>query len=151
MITIFLKELRENLKWAALIAGVLLFMVWHEIRNPSHLLLLQFARNYTVIIAPLAGLLMGVVQTLFETRPDNWAFVVHRPVGRPGIFVAKCLAGLLLLYVSLATPCLLAAAWAAKPGNLPIPFQGRMVLPMMADVLGAGCWYFVGMILTLRR
>ena len=151
MIGIFLKELRENLKWAALIAGVLLVMIWHEIRNPEPLLLYHLANHYTVFVAPLAGLLMGVVQTLFETRPDNWAFVVHRPKSRLAIFVAKCAAGLFLLYVSLALPCLIAASWVARPGNLAIPFQRRMTLSILADVLGAGCWYFVGMVLTLRR
>jgi hypothetical protein len=151
MIGIFLKELRENLKWAALILGVLLVMVWHEIRDPEPLLLYHLANNFTVFPAPLAGLLMGVVQALFETRPDNWAFVVHRPTRRLAIFAAKCAAGLLLLYGSLALPCLIAAAWTARPGNVAMPFQGRMMLPMLADVLGAGCWYFVGMVLTLRR
>jgi hypothetical protein len=151
MIGIFLKELRENLKWAALIFGVLLVMIWHEIRDPEPLLLFHLANNYTLFVAPLAGLLMGVVQALFETRPDNWAFVVHRPTGRLAIFIAKCAAGLLLLYVALALPCLIAASWAARPGNLAMPFQGRMVLSILADVLGAGCWYFVGMVLTLRR
>ena len=151
MIGMFLKELRENVKWAAVIFGMVLVMIWHEIRDPEPLLLFHLATSYTVFAAPLAGLLMGVVQTLFETRPDNWAFVVHRPTSRLAIFAAKCAAGLVLLYASLALPCLIAAAWAARPGNLPIPFQGRMMLPMLADVLGAGCWYFVGMVLTLRR
>ena len=88
---------------------------WHEIRDPQPLLLYHLANNFTVFVAPLAGLLMGVVQALFETRPDNWAFVVHRPTGRLSIFIAKCAAGLLLLHVALVLPCLIAAWWAARP------------------------------------
>src|SRR5439155_23448849 len=33
MMTVFFKELRENLKWAAVICGVLLMFVVHEIRD----------------------------------------------------------------------------------------------------------------------
>ena len=151
MIAIFLRELRENLKWAIVICGVMLVIVCHELRGAGPMFLFQFPRPNTIIAGPLAGLLMGIVQVLFETRPDNWGFVVHRPVRRRRIFAAKCAAGLLLLYAALALPCLIAAAWAARPGNLATPFQWRMLLPMMADVLNAGCYYFAGMVLVLRR
>jgi hypothetical protein len=39
----------------------------------------------------------------------------------------------------------------AKPGNLAVPFQWRMVGPFMMDILNAGCFYFAGIVLTLRR
>ena len=151
MIGILLKELRENLKWAMLIFGVLLVMIVHELRDAETMVLFQLARRYTTWLAPIAGLLMGVVQSLFETKVDNWGFMVHRPVRRVVTFAGKCAAGLLLLYAALALPCLIATAWAARPGHLAIPFQGRMALPMLADVFNAGCYYFAGMVLTLRR
>ena len=151
MIGVFVRELRENLKWATLIFGALLVMVVRELRGAETMLLFQLAHQYTVWMAPLAGLLMGVVQSLFEIKPDNWSFVVHRPVQRGAIFAAKCLAGLLLLYTALLLPCLIATIWAGRPGNLAVPFQGRMVLPMIADVLNGGCYYFAGLVLTLRR
>ena len=110
-----------------------------------------FGTGQNVIPRALAGLLMGIAQSFFETRPDNWAFVVHRPVSRVGAFAGKCLAGLTLLYVALALPCLLAAAWAARPGNVATPFHWRAVLPMFADVFNSGCFYFAGMVLTLRK
>lgn len=151
MIGVFLRELRENLKWAAAICGMLLVMIIHEIRDAEPMLMYELAQRYTLLLAPLAGLLMGVVQSLFETKPDNWSFVVHRPVRRGGIFAAKCAAGLLLLYAALALPCLFASGWAARPGHLPLPFQGRMMLPMLADVLNAGCYYFAGIVIAQRR
>ena len=151
MITVFLKELRENLKWAAVIFGVLLVFVVHEIRDTGPGFLFDFPNQHTVFLTPLAGLLLGIVQMLFETKPDNWSFVVHRPVSRRQIFIAKCAAGLLLLYVSLLLPCIVAWVWAARPRNLALPFQSRMILPMLADVLNGGCYYFVGMLVTLRR
>src|SRR5262249_37708672 len=104
-----------------------------------------------VVFAPIAGLLMGVVQTWFETRPDNWAFAVHRPVSRTQVFIAKCTAGLILLYVAQWLPCVVAVAWASRPGNLAMSFQSRMALPLLADVLNSGVYYFVGMAITLRR
>ena len=105
MIGVFLRELRENLKWAAAIFAVLLVIVVHELRDPEAMLLYEFPKRYLLLFTPVAGLVMGVVQSLFETKPDNWGFVVHRPVRRGEIFAAKCAAGLLLLYAALALPC----------------------------------------------
>jgi hypothetical protein len=151
MIGVFLRELRENLKWAAVIFLALLVFIVHELRDAEPMMMFELAQRYTTLMAPLAGLLMGIVQSLFETKPDNWGFVVHRPVRRGWIFAAKATAGLLLLYAALALPCLIATIWAARPGHLPMPFQGRMVLPMAADVLGAGCYYFAAIVITHRR
>ena len=151
MIGIFLKELRENIKWAGVVFGVLMVFFLHEIRDAEAGFLFQFAHHYTIFIAPLAGLLMGVVQTLFDTRPDNWAFTVHRPVPRLQIFVAKSAAGLLLLYGSMMGFTAVASIWAARTGHVDVPYQFRMSLPMLADDLMSGCYYFVGMLLALRR
>jgi hypothetical protein len=151
MIGIFLKELRENLKWAGLIFGVLMVFFLHEIRDAEAAFLFDFAGHYMILAAPLAGLLMGIVQTLFETRPDNWAFTVHRPVPRLQIFIAKSAAGLVLLYGSLMLVTAIASIWAARPGHIDVPYQFRMSLPMVSDDLISGCYYFVGMVLALRR
>lgn len=148
---VFLRELRENAKWAAVIALVVGTLVYSLVRKHAPYLLFELADAPMVVFAPLAGLAMGVLQTLFETKPDNWAFVVHRPASRAGVFAAKCAAGLTLLYAAMAIPCLLGAAWVARPGNVRMPFQARMLLPSMAVVLTAGCFYFAGMVLTLRK
>lgn len=150
MMSVFKRELRENAKWAAVICGMVILYFIHEMRDAEPDFLTDVQAG-TIILGPLAGLLIGVVQTLFETRADNWAFTVHRPVDRLHGFVAKCAAGLLLLYAALGLPCLLVAAWAAVPGNLAMPFQWRMLWPLLVDGLGAGCFYFTGMVLTLRR
>ena len=149
MISVFLRELRENLKWGMVIFGVTMVIVVHELRNADPMLLFRLQQFFW--LAPLAGLLMGGVQTFFETKPDNWGFAVHRPVARWAVFMGKCAAGLLLLYAALIVPCLIAAAWAARPGHLPTPFQARMLCPTLADGLNAGCYYFTGMVLTLRK
>src|SRR5215475_8489354 len=105
---ILLKELRENAKWALLIFGSFGLLVLLAVRTGDPFILNHLVQDRTIYIFPLAGLLMGVAQSFFETRPDNWAFIVHRPVSRGIVFSAKCLAGLLLLYFALLTPCLLA-------------------------------------------
>ena len=151
MISVFMRELRENLKWGAVIFGLTLVIVIHELRDAESMLMFHLSGAWLLWLAPMAGLLMGVAQSIFEIKPDNWGFAVHRPVPRSGVFIAKCAAGLLLLYAALIVPCLVAAAWAARPGNLPIPFQGRMLLPTLSDALNGGCYYFAGMVLTLRR
>lgn len=148
---IFLKELRENAKWAALIFGAFLVVVYFQVRAAPAYLMLALAEPPQPVFAPLAGLLMGLMQSVFETRPDNWAFVVHRPIPLRRIFIAKCTAGLLLLYVALELPFLLAALWAAQGGHLAAPFQTRMILPTLAISLNAGVYYFVAIVLTLRR
>src|SRR6185312_14009451 len=126
MIGVFLKELRENAKWAGVIFGVITLTVFSLMRRAGANLLFDLADPPLLVFVPMAGLLMGVVQTLFETKPDNWAFVVHRPVSRRGIFTAKSLAGLALLMIALEVPCLIAAAWASRPGHIRMPFQWRM-------------------------
>jgi len=98
MKAVFLRELRENAKWAGAIFVVILIVVYSLIRRRSPNLMYALAEPPMLVFAPLAGLLLGVVQTLFETKADNWAFVVHRPVSRRQIFAAKTLAGLTLLY-----------------------------------------------------
>src|SRR4051794_28871724 len=144
MKTVFQRELRENLKWAGVIFAVLMFVVYRHIRTPMPSMLFEISKSFLVFFGPLGGLVMGVMQSVFETKPDNWAFVVHRPVPRMQIFVAKCAAGLLLVYVALLAPCLLMAAWMAKPGNVAVPFQWRMLGSVAIDVLSAGCFYFAG-------
>src|SRR6185369_1093614 len=119
-----------NLKWAAIVFLVLSFAVYMNIRdNPRPFMLYQLPSQFGTMITCIAGLMMGIVQSVFETKPDNWAYVVHRPEWRWRIFAAKCAAGLLLLYRALATPFLLAALWASKPGNLTMPFHASMMLP----------------------
>src|SRR5215475_11423753 len=118
---IFLKELGEYAKWGLLIFGVVTLFVFSAIRSANPFILNHLAQDKTLFLAPLAGLMMGIAQSFYETRPDNWAFVIHRPVSRFGTFAGKSLAGLILLYVALSLPCFLAAAWASCFNNMATP------------------------------
>jgi hypothetical protein len=152
MKTIFLKELRENLKWGLLSLGFFMLSVAGWIHEASSNLMFVITRPETTGL-PFAviGLAMGVLQTWFETRPDNFAFVVHRPVSRLEIFIAKSAAGLLLIYASLAIPAAVLIGWAATPGHLATPFQGRSTLPLLADISNVAPFYFAGMVLAMRK
>src|SRR4051794_6722079 len=150
MRTVFLKELRENARWAALACAIV--FVWTYIRLVMHEVnaVIQVGEVLN-IMAPLTGLALGVAQAVFETRPDNWAFTVHRPVRRGAVFAAKSAAGLLLMYAALVLPVLLCAFWAARPGHAAMPFDWRLTLGPLATVLAAALWYFGGVVVTLRR
>src|SRR2546430_7947594 len=112
MRAVFFRELRENVKWAGMICGLfgvlILLRAWHS----GPFLLFDLAQDLTLICGPMAGLALGIAQSWFEVRADNWGFAVHRPVERAGVFAAKCAAGLTLLYVALAVPCAMAGIWA---------------------------------------
>jgi hypothetical protein len=150
MKTVFLKELRENARWASIACAIV--FVWTYIRLVMHEVnaLIQVGEVLD-IMAPLTGLALGVAQAVFETRPDNWAFAVHRPIRRGALFAAKSLAGLLLVYAALVLPVLICAFWAARPGHAAMPFHWRLTLAPMATVLAAALWYFGGIVVTLRR
>ncbi len=152
MKAIFVKELRENLKWGLLILGFFTLSVAGWIHEASSHLMFDIIRPETTGLPfAIVGLAMGLLQTWFETRPDNFAFVVHRPISRLQVFIAKSAAGLLLIYVGLLIPAIYLIVWAATPGNLAMPFQWRSALPLAADILAVTPFYFTGMVLTLRK
>jgi len=150
--TMFLKELRENFKWGLLIFGFFCLSVTGWIHEAGPQLLFDMTRLETTGV-PIAiiGLAMGILQTWFETRPDNFAFVVHRPIARREIFIAKAAAGLFTIYIALALPAIYVVAWAATPGHIPTPFQWRSTLPLIADLLNVAPFYFAGIVLGMRK
>jgi ABC-2 type transport system ATP-binding protein len=87
------KELRENTRWAVLALLLLSAGMAYGLRQVR--LSQDIAYNSdgqsltsnafvptTVFGCALAAILLGLMQTLPERRPDPWAFLVHRPVSR---------------------------------------------------------------------
>ncbi len=103
-----------------------------------------------VVVAALAGLLVGFFQFFGESRPERLGFMLHRPVSRSTIFGGKVLTGVALYLAALALPLLVALWWASNPHNLPLPFSWRMALAPGADILSGIPYYFAG-ILVARR
>ena len=150
MKAVFLKELREGAQWALAILGVLGMLILFEIRKANPFILYQFAQEKLVFFA--FGRLANGYRPEFLRNAAGQLGLRRAPAAlRRALFAAKCYAGLLLLYVSLALPCLLIAAWAARPGNVATPFHWSALLPMLADILNAGSFYFAGIVVTLHK
>ncbi len=137
------KELRENLKWLPLPAVIIL--------GPTALLgpnqLLNMGRLvYASIIAALFGAVLGYMQVRPESQGDKRALLLHRPLSRSRIFLAKALAGAGVYLVALGIPFAWVVTLAATPGNVAEPFRWPMVLPWLADVLTGLVYYFAGML-----
>ena len=98
----------------------------------------------------MVGLLFGLLQILPEQRRDQWAFLVHRPVPRDVIFGGKVIAGLLLYLLATLLPAVITLAWRAMPGHIPAPFDMRLALPGLADILTGTAYYFAGLLIALR-
>ena len=158
MKTLVRKELRENVRLAAL------GLVVHT------LMLVQHYREYvaapTNMSQPLAnpeilwstawfcgifGAVLGWLQVHNERRPDLWAFLIHRPMTRTGIFLGKVTAGLGLYALVVCLPLLGFILWARLPGHVASPFEIAMLRPVAVYVLAGILYYFAGMLADLRQ
>ena len=158
MKTLVFKEIRENVKVAVL--GLIIYT----------LVLLVLYRDYvaspTNMSQPLAdsslvfgtawfcgifGAVLGWLQVHNERRPDLWAFLIHRPMTRSGIFLAKVMAGLGLYALVVGLPLLGFIVWARLPGHVAAPFEPAMLWPVTVYVLGGVLYYFAGMLSDLRQ
>src|SRR5262245_52258126 len=100
------KELRQNAGWAVLgmliTAAALYYSLQSASDDPRNIVDAMFMS--TVIIMPLVGLMIGLVQVIPESRGDAWAFLTHRPVHRSTLFSAKAVAGLILYIAATGIP-----------------------------------------------
>jgi hypothetical protein len=158
------KEMREGLKWAALLfvtmlAALVIMLGNHRgvgfynldyLHQGSPLMQDDF-QAIIIIAGGVAGLLLGLVQTLPEKRLDKWAFLIHRPVARTTLLAGKVIAGLVLYFAALGVPLAAAWIWCATPGHVPAPFQPAMMLPAIADVLAGVMYYFAGVVIGMRE
>jgi hypothetical protein len=85
------KELREGLKWAALILAATGIATAIGMQVCVSYWLLGCACA-TAVPAAAGGLLLGIMSIVFEARADRWAFLVHRAVSRTAIFFGKAAA-----------------------------------------------------------
>lgn len=73
-----------------------------------------------------AGIVFGLHQSLWESWRQTTLFLLHRPLPRSQIFLAKLAAGALLLLAVTYLPLLIYALWAATPGTHASPFSWSM-------------------------
>jgi hypothetical protein len=103
------------------------------------------------LVAALSGAVLGFLQVFAEARGDKRSLLLHRPLSPSRIFLAKVLAGVSLYLVALLAPFLCAVGLAATPGHVAAPFEWRMALPWLADLLTGLVYYFAGMISAQRE
>jgi ABC-type transport system involved in multi-copper enzyme maturation permease subunit len=169
MKALILKELRENLKLAAL--GLFIFALILVLFAINHLQMMKSLaagappQSYT-IMQPLASpgfwsmtgffcaiyaAVLGWFQIHNERHRDLWAFLVHRPATRTEIFLGKTIAGLILYLLAFILPLTGYAIWALVPGNVAAPFEWIMLQPIAAQFLAGIVYYFAGMLTGLRQ
>ena len=158
MKTLVLKELRENLKLAALglIIYALLLIAQYRDYVASPVSMYQPLAGESLLwstawFCSIFGAVLGWLQLHNERRPDLWAFLLHRPMTRTGIFLAKTLAGLALYAVVVGVPLLCFILWALWPGHVAAPFEPAMLRPLATYVLGGIGFYFAGLLTGLRQ
>ncbi|HEY4216798.1 MAG TPA: ABC transporter permease [Gemmatimonadaceae bacterium] len=151
------KEARENLKVAAAAFGIV---------SVGWLLVLSLDRSVAssglsnggpsisismfTFTSALVALMIGRSMIIRERRGDAWAFLTHRPVQRSTLFWAKALVGALLYLVAAGVPMTLALLWQATPGHRPMPFDWRMTLPDVADLLCGLVYLGAALVVTMR-
>lgn len=152
------KELRENLKLAALglVIYVLLLVVQYRdyVVSPTNMYH-PLARGdllwNTAWFCGIFGAVLGWLQIHNERRPDLWAFLLHRPITRTQIFLGKALAGLGLYAAVVGLPLLVFILWALWPGHVAAPFEPKMLRPLASHILAGVAFYFAGMLTGLRQ
>lgn len=151
---IFWKEWRENYGWALLGAGLMVLAgLYTQNSGYSGDWYATWSNNFPLpftILAPILATALGFLQSMRELRRDQWAFLVHRPVGRGQIFAGKVLAGLLLYGLATMVPLLLRGWWLSVPGRLPGPFFWQLLLPAIASVLAGTPFYFAAFVTAMR-
>jgi hypothetical protein len=144
------KEWRENVKWAVLPA-LLILLPMVLFGGPSEPMLpLTLALLYFLITA-VFGTVLGFLQVFFESRGDQRALLLHRPLSRSRIFLAKAIAGLGIYLLSQGVPFVALQLWMATPGHMPAPYHWRAALPWLADILAGLVYYFAGMLTAQRE
>lgn len=149
------KELREGLKWAALVLvvlGICTFVIFAANRLEEVLMYwVADCAAATTAGAAAGGLLLGIMSTALEARADRWAFLVHRPLSRTAIFLGKAIAGLALLYLAAGIPFAASVAWCEASDFWAAPFRIELAVPWAIDLLAGGVYFFTGMVIGLRR
>jgi len=84
--------------------------------------------NFSAVGGILA-VLMGLLQTAWESTTGTWHFLLYRPASRRRVLTVKLLTGGLLLMICTVIPGLTYGVWASVPGTHVSPFNWGMTWP----------------------
>jgi hypothetical protein len=142
------KEWRENVKWVPLptlvIGGLMAVLAPPSLMDNGSLMI--FA-----LVDGLFGVMLGFLQVSAEAQGDKRSLLLHRPLSRSHIFLAKASVGVGLYLLALGIPFAIEVGLAATPGHIAEPFRWPMTLPWLADVLTGLVYYFAGMLTAQRE
>jgi hypothetical protein len=144
------KEWRENLKWAGLPA-LLTLLPLVLLGGPAEPVPGVSGAFLLFLIAAVFGAALGFLQVFFESRGDQRALLLHRPLGRSSVFLAKVAAGVGIYLLALGVPFVCVQVWMATPGHMAAPYHWRAGLPWLADILAGLVYYFAGMLTAQRE
>ncbi len=82
--------------------------------------------NMLLYVGGIAGLAIGLWQTLWESGRGTFQFLLHRPVERASVFTVKLAVGIAMTLLISGLPILAYALWAALPGTHASPFFWSM-------------------------
>jgi hypothetical protein len=144
------KEWRENLKWAGLPA-LLILLPLVLLGGPAEPMPGVSGAFLLFLIAAGFGAALGFLQVFFESRGDQRALLLHRPLSRSHIFLGKVIAGVGIYLLAQGLPFACVQAWMATPGHMAAPYHWRAALPWLADILAGVVYYFAGMLTAQRE
>lgn len=87
-----------------------------------------FATPFT-FISVIFAVALGFRQSAWDSAKGTYLFLLHRPLRRDTIFLAKLAAGAGVLLLGTSLPVVAYAAWAAVPGHHASPFEWSMTWP----------------------
>ena len=137
MISVFKKELWEILRWTPL--GMLLGVVIVWMALPSNISsACSFAGtlgSQLSLGAAIIAIGLGLLQSIFDTRNDARAYLLHRPSPRTKIWWGKVLAGACLYALSLLPAFFFAVVYLESQGLYRFPTTWWQVLPTLVFVV----------------
>lgn len=158
MKSIYWKELRENVKWAAIGLITLslgLICAWASAQDRYSFDGFKSLLHPTVLLVtmfggPLIGIALGFLQIIPEQLRDRWAFLIHRPVPAVTIFFGKALAGMTLYLLATVPPYLYLSWWASLPGHVAGPFHPGLMLSGALNLSGGLVFYIAAIVTAMR-
>jgi hypothetical protein len=168
--TLFIKELRE-IWWIGLLPlGVMLYAAANEVEigligstgrygfrhfaEPGMAHTIPFASESFSGSILLWGCILasglGVWQTFRESQSRTWHFLLHRPVRRELILVAKLAAAATIYALAIVLPVVAVVWWAATPGTHASPFHWSMTASSWLATATGSALYLSALFAGLR-
>lgn len=104
----------------------------------------------SVVAIACFGIGLGLWQTLTESSRQTWLFLLHRPVSRGQLILAKWTFGAVCLAVLVSLGLLVGLWLSARPGARPAPFEWVGVIPWWQVFLTTTLFYSAAFLTGLR-